>query len=225
MDEKIYEITMAKRKIVHDEPLSVGFAVLNNGKQRMLEFRYNFLGRIMRPRSFCAIEMDTDSFYMSLTENDLFDCFTEAAQTQMQENEKQYHEQEDCYLPNAQLNFLTRSCCKEHGAMDERTPRLFKIEWKGTEMICLNSKIYCAFNGNNKKMKMALKGSNKSLELPLERFKSVLFNKVPCEGSNRGFRYYRGKMFTYKQNKMSFIYFYYKRFVHADGSTTSPINV
>ena len=61
VDEKIYEINMAKRKIVHDEPILVGFTVLNNGKQRMLEFRYDFLGRIMRPRSFRAIEMDTST--------------------------------------------------------------------------------------------------------------------------------------------------------------------
>ena len=113
--KKYTKLTWLKEKIVHDEPILVGFTVLNNGKQRMLEFRYDFLGRIMRPRSFRAIEMDTDSFYMALTENDLFDCFTEAAKTQMQENAKHYHEQEDCYLPNAQLNFLTRSCCKEHG--------------------------------------------------------------------------------------------------------------
>ena len=139
VDEKIYEINMAKRKIVHDEPILVGFTVLNNGKQRMLEFRYDFLGRIMRPRSFRVIEMDTDSFYMALTENDLYECFNEVAKSQMQENAKHYHEQEDCYLPNPQLNFLTRSCCKEHGAMDKRTPGLFKIDWKGTEMICLNS--------------------------------------------------------------------------------------
>ena len=69
MDEKIHEITLAKRKIVHDEPI-VGFTVLNNGKQRRLEFRYDFLGKIMRPRSFRAIEMDKDSFYMAWSEND-----------------------------------------------------------------------------------------------------------------------------------------------------------
>ena len=79
VDEKIYKINIAKRKIVHDEPILVGFTVLNNRKQRMLEFRYLFLGRIMRPRSFRAIEMDTDFFYMALTENDLHECFTEAA--------------------------------------------------------------------------------------------------------------------------------------------------
>ena len=154
---------MAKREIVHDEPILVGFTVLNNEKRRMLQFRYDFLGRIMWPRSFRAIEMGTDSFYMALTENDLYDCFAEAAKTQMQENAKHYHEQEDCYLPNAQLNFLTRSCCREHAAIEKRTPGHFKIEWKGTEMVCLNSKTYCAINENNKKMKMARKSSKKKI--------------------------------------------------------------
>ena len=59
----------------------------------------------------------------------------------------------------------------------------------------------------------------------MEKFEFVLFNKVPYEGSNKGFRYYRGNMFTYKQNKMSITSFNYKRFVHADGGTKSPINV
>ena len=225
VDDKVYEINMAKRKIVHDEPILVGFTVLNNGKQRMLEFRYDFLGRVMRPRSFRAIEMDTDSLYMALTEDSLYECFTDIAKAEMKENDKCYHEQQDCYQPNADLNFLTRSCCKKHIALDKRTPGLFKIEWNGTEMICLNSKTYCAFNAENKKMKMALKGSNRNLHSPLERFKSVLFNKTPYEGTNKGFRYYKGKMFTYKQNKTSITYFYYKRFVHADGVTTSPINI
>ena len=34
VDEKIYKINMAKRTIMHDEPILVGFTVLNNGKQK-----------------------------------------------------------------------------------------------------------------------------------------------------------------------------------------------
>ena len=162
---------------------------------------------------------------MALIENDLHECFTEAAKTQIQENAKHFHEQGDCYVPNAQLNILTQSCCKEDAAIDKRTPGLCKIEWKGTEIICLNSKPIGHFTKTKKKMKLALKGSNKNLESPLERFKSVLFNKAPYEGSNKRFRYYRVIMFTYKQNNMSITHFYYKRFVHTDGVTTSPINV
>ena len=99
----------------------------------MLEFRYDFriFVRILRPRSFRAIEMDTDSFYMALTETDLPESFTEVAKTQMQENAKHFQEQDDCYLPNAQLNFLSRSCSREHAAIDRKTSGLFKIEWKG----------------------------------------------------------------------------------------------
>ena len=90
MDEKIYGNNMTKRKIVHDEPILVGFTELNNGIQRMLELRYDFLDRIVRPRPFRATEMETDSFYMALTENDCYDGFTEVAKTQMQENAKYY---------------------------------------------------------------------------------------------------------------------------------------
>ena len=39
VDDKKYEIHMAKKKIVHEEPILVGFVVLNNARQRMLEFR------------------------------------------------------------------------------------------------------------------------------------------------------------------------------------------
>ena len=202
MDEKIHEINMAKRGIVHDEPILVGFTVLNNGKQRMLEFRYDFLGRIMRPRSFRAKEMDTDSFYMALTENDLYDCFIEAAKTQMQESAKQFHEQEDCYLPNAQLNFLTRSCCREHAGMDKRTPGLFKIEWKGTKLVCLNSRTYCALTEKKKKLEMVPKGSNKNLESPLESLNLFCSTRCPTKDPNKGFRYYRGNIFTYKQKNV-----------------------
>ena len=43
VDEKINKINMAKRKIVHDEPILVGFTVLKNGKQRMLRLsRQNY---------------------------------------------------------------------------------------------------------------------------------------------------------------------------------------
>ena len=71
-------------------------------------------------------------------------------------------------------------------------------------------------------MMMALKSSYKTLESALERFKFVLSDKEPYERANKAFRYYNGKKFKNKQNKMSITTFDYKRFVHADGNTTSP---
>ena len=42
VDEKIYEINMAKRKIVHDEPILVGFTVLSNGNKECWSFVTTF---------------------------------------------------------------------------------------------------------------------------------------------------------------------------------------
>ena len=75
---------------MHDEAILVGFVVLNNAKQRKLEFRYNFLGRIMRPKTFRATEMDTDALFMTLRENSLYECLNDMAKTDMKEKDNFY---------------------------------------------------------------------------------------------------------------------------------------
>ena len=39
---------MSKKTTTHDEPIRVGFVALKNAKQRMLEFKYDFLGSVLR---------------------------------------------------------------------------------------------------------------------------------------------------------------------------------
>ena len=205
VDDKIYEIHMAKKKIVHEEPILVGFIVLNNARQRMLEFRLNFLGRIMPPKTSRVIVMDTDS-YMALTEKSLYECFTNVAKTELKENDDLYHRQENCCQPNIKMNFLTRSCCQKHTTLDKEHLGFPKLN--GMEPRWSFSTARPIVFLRNKKKKMALKGSDKTLDSPLELFKIVLFEKEPYEGSNKGFHSYMGKMFTYRQNKMSIIDFY-----------------
>ena len=77
VDDKTYKIHKTKEKIVHNEPILFEFVVLKNAKHRMLEFCYNLLGIIMRPKILRAIEMDTESFCMALTENISRECFTD----------------------------------------------------------------------------------------------------------------------------------------------------
>ena len=43
-----------RKKLANDEPILAELVVFKNAKQRMLEFRYDFLGRIMRPKVFRA---------------------------------------------------------------------------------------------------------------------------------------------------------------------------
>ena len=67
---------MSKKTTCHDEPIRVGFVALKNAKQRMLEFKYDFLGRVLRPLTNRAIEMNTDSVYLTLTESPIKECLT-----------------------------------------------------------------------------------------------------------------------------------------------------
>ena len=52
---------MSKKTTCHDEPIIVGFGTLNNAKQRMPEFKYDFIGRLLRSLTNRAIEIDTGS--------------------------------------------------------------------------------------------------------------------------------------------------------------------
>ena len=63
----------------------------------MLEFCEEFMGRIMRRKTFRAKEMDTDS----LTENSLYEYFIDNAKAQVKEIFKCYRTPKDCYQPNA----------------------------------------------------------------------------------------------------------------------------
>ena len=44
-----------------------------------LEFKYEFLGRILRPLTNRGIEMDADSIYLALTESTINKCMTAKA--------------------------------------------------------------------------------------------------------------------------------------------------
>ena len=123
--------------------------------------------------------------------------FTDMAKKEMKDDDDLYHRREDCYQPDAKMNFLTRSFCQKHISLDKRTPEFFKYGRMGTEMICLNSKTYCAFNEQNKKNEDGFKGQQQG--------PGIASRKAPVrlvrQGSNKGFRYNKRKMFTPKQKK------------------------
>ena len=58
------------------------------------------------------------------------------------------------------FKILSRVCCENQKKFDKQTPGFFKIEWSGTELVCLNSKTFCACNQNNDTLKMVTKGND-----------------------------------------------------------------
>lgn len=130
---------------------------------------------------------------------------------------------EDRIVANEQTWF-PRKCCDKHIAFDKREPGLMKLEASGTEMISLSAKTY--FLQQPTKFKISCKGVNKSLvKDPLQIYRSVLNEYKSFSVQNRGFRARNNTMWTYRQDRTGFSYFYCKREVLQDGTSTKPLEL
>ena len=71
---------------------------------------------------------------------------------------------------------------------DKRTPGLFKPEFEGDGMVCLNSKVVHAWTQDETRVKTSCKGTNRRRNLfSKEHFLSVLQTQIPEMVVNAGF--------------------------------------
>ena len=70
----IYEVELVKSTVEHREPIVVGFFILQYAKLRMLELYYNFFIKFCDVQKFEELEMDTDSLYLALAHENLYEC-------------------------------------------------------------------------------------------------------------------------------------------------------
>ena len=71
--DQLYEIELVKSEIEYREPIIVGFFILQYAKLRMLELYYNFFKRFCDTEKYEELEIDTDSLYLALSEENLDD--------------------------------------------------------------------------------------------------------------------------------------------------------
>ena len=140
--------------------------------------------------------------------------------------------EEDCndtFEANGTSNFFPRSCCPDHNKFDQRTPGLFKEEFRCSEMTALCSKSYCCYNVLTNVYKLACKSINKDVLIqqdPMDKFRRVLFGREVIQTENRGFRVVNNqKVCTYELKKTGLSYFYPKRKVLGDGIHTVPLDI
>ena len=147
--------------------------------------------------------MDTDSLYLALAENNLYDC--------IQEDKKEVWEIlrcEDCnenFVANFSGN-CSRTCCEKHKRYNKREPCLFKEEFLDTEMLCLCSKTYCSYDAKSDKYKFSSKDLNKRTFEdcgvgPMVKSRRVLADPDIVTISNREFRTKDHSAATYIQTK------------------------
>ncbi len=110
-----------------------------------------------------------------------------------------------------------------------RTPGVFKEEFRGDEMICLNPKNYYCFVQDGKD-KLSCKGvsrnQNRNL-LTIDKFKEVIEERKSLNATNYGIKLDKKSqiVMTYSMNKRGLSYFYNKRVVLNDGIHTKTLDL
>ena len=120
------------------------------------------------------------------------------------------------YFSRGKAKFLSTS--KYH----DKTPGLFKLEFKGTRMIALAPKCYYAEDQDGR-TKFSCKGtSRKQNYMTWNRYYEAL-NGVKDKVQNTGFRVSNNQIVTYTQNKLGLSAYYDKRIVTDDRIHTEPL--
>ena len=195
----------------------------------MLELYYNFFKKFCDTDKYEELETDTDSLYITLSEEILEDVI-------LPENRAEWEQlrSKDCtdnFTANATDNFFPRTCCNVHKKHDKREPGLFKEEFRCAEMLCLCSKTYCCYDKHTNMYKFSSKGFHtRTLEDcgdggPKSKYRKVLEEPVNVTSRKRRFRTIQYSVATYQQTKKGLFYFYPKRIVEEDGIHTKPLHL
>ena len=136
--DQLYEVEHVKSEIEHREPIFVGLFILQYAKLRMLELYYNFFKKFCDTEKYEELEMDTDSLYLALSEENLKDIILPEKRNEWEAIRSRYCT--DSFTANATGNVFPRTCCTAHEKHDKREPRLFDEEFRSSEMLCLCSK-------------------------------------------------------------------------------------
>ena len=109
---QLYEFELAKPEIKQRDPILVGFFILQYAKQSKLELHINFIKTFRDADKFEKLGMDTDSLYLTLSEETLKDVSLPEKRSEW--NAKRLEDCTDTFAVNATDNFFPRMCCNTH---------------------------------------------------------------------------------------------------------------
>ncbi len=210
LDNDFYEVIYGKSRITADLPIQIGHAVYQLAKLRMLQFKYDFIDYYIDRSDYQYCEMDTDSAYIAFSDSNIENLI---------KSDKLDHYKKHKY------EWLPREDTEEHKAYDKRKAGLFKEEYRGNGIVCLNSKVYYCKNDETGYNKYSCKGVQKKNNLTFEHYKNVLMTGKTKIVKNSGFRVYDNKIYSYEIEKSGLSYYYDKREVLSDGVSTKPMKI
>ena len=142
--DQMYEVELLKPENRHRELIIVGVFILQYAKLRLLELYYNFFEKICDTDKYEELEMNTDSLYLALSEENLEDVILPEKRAEW--DQLRSKDCSDKFTANATDNFFPITCCNVHKKHDKKEPGLFKEEFRCAEMLCLCSKITCCYD-------------------------------------------------------------------------------
>ena len=105
MKHQLYGVEPVKTQVEHKEFGVVEFVILQYAEVRMLELYCNFFDNFFDIKEFGEFEMNADSLYLALLENELIDCI----RTEMEAESKKfrYLDCDDSLLADASGDFVS----------------------------------------------------------------------------------------------------------------------
>jgi hypothetical protein len=159
----LYEVNLAKKSVMLDTPIIIGFCILQYAKLRMLEFYYDFMCKFFDRSTFQYVCMDTDSAYLAMSDDfeklikpHLLTEFYSEYENWFPPQFCEKHKDQFVHAKICGNKWNMKSCCESPFKFHRRTPGLFKLEFSGTGIIALNSKTYYSFS--EQAIKMSTKG-------------------------------------------------------------------
>ena len=119
--DQLYEVELIESEVEHREAIIVGFFILQYAKLRMLQLYYNFFKKFCDTDKYEELEMDTDSLYLALSEENLEDVILPKKRAEWDQLRSK-----DCidnFTASATHNFFPRSCCNAHKKHDKKRAR------------------------------------------------------------------------------------------------------
>ena len=222
LKEDYFEVEMKHKCITENMPIQLGFFILQYAKLRMLQF-YKFLVSTCERSRFLLLNHDTDSCYIGLNGINLIDIVKPEHKESF--NHMLNGHCDDSLNDMVERRFLCRTCCAKHNAFDQKSPGVFKEEFRGTECLSLFSKTYIARGGEGAD-KISAKGVVKSLVSNIfEKMHRALYQEEQIEVENAGIRQKDAKVYTYTQAKIGFQSFFCKRQIQEDLVSTKPLTI
>ena len=106
-----------KTDVEHNEPIILGFFILQYAKLRMLELSYNFFQKFCDFNFFEEMGMDTDSLYPAVARDSLEDCI----KLDMREvwNNIRMNDCSNTFDADSSNNIFPRTSCAKHVKHDK----------------------------------------------------------------------------------------------------------